>query len=274
MRKYFCLLFLFLLLVMSSCQAPQPVKKVEAIRISGSSTCLPLIKILAKEFQRKNQEVKFDFLPGVHSGGGIKGVAQGTLDIGTVSRELKEEEKKLNLKYYCLSNDGLAIGTSKDVNIAEVTSQELKDIYSGKISNWQELGGPNEEIVVLDRSEDESAKIILRKFILGQDLKITPKHVVLYFESEMIEAMKNTPYSIGYFSLGYALSTNLDVNLLKLDGVEPTVENILVGKYRVTRPLGIVVKQEKGAIRNFIKFLLSKEARKIMIKKGFAPAKI
>jgi phosphate transport system substrate-binding protein len=243
----------------------------QTIRISGSGTCLPLVKLIAQAFQEKNPNIEVKFLPSGHSKAGISGVDQGILEIGAVSRRLKPTEKVLGVNYYCLSNDGLAIGTSKGLDIKGITSEAVRKIYSGEITNWQELGGPDAEIVVLDRNEDESAKIILRQYVLGKNLKITPQAINLYFESDMINAVEETSYAIGYFSLGYALSENLDINLLELDGVAPTVENILAGKYRMVRPLGIVTKKEGEAVRKFVEFALSSEAKETMKENGFAP---
>lgn len=256
---------------------PKEAKKTapprQTIRISGSGTCLPLVKIIAQAFQEKNPEIEVKLLLSGHSSSGIKGVDQGILEVGAVSRPLKPDEEALKVNYYCLSHDGLAIGTSKGVGIHEITSEEVRKIYSGTITNWQELGGPDAEIAVLDRNEDESAKIILRQYVLGKNFKITPRAINLYFENDMSSAMKETPHAIGYLSLGYALSENLDINLLELDGVAPTVENILSGKYKMVRPLGIVTKREEGAeIKKFVEFALSSEAKEVMKENGFAPS--
>lgn len=246
-------------------------EKIKVIRVSGSKTCLPLMKILAREFEKRNPDYKIQFLPGAHSKAGIKGVAQGILDVGAVSRRLKPEENALGVRYYCLSSDGLAVGVSKNIKIKNITSEEIRKIYRGEITNWKELGGPDTPIVVLDRNEDESAKIILRQYVLGDELQITPKAVKLYFESDMINALVETPNAIGYFSLGYALSEKIPVNILSFNGVEPNVKNIKKKKYKMVRPLGVVVKNNKPEVQKFLDFILSEEAGKIMEKSGFAP---
>jgi phosphate transport system substrate-binding protein len=265
-----------LLLILPSCaptkkEEEKGKEKVKIIRISGSKTCLPLMKILASEFEKKNPNYKIQFLPGAHSRAGIKGVAQGILDVGAVSRRLKPEEKALGVKYYCLSSDGLAVGVSKNIHLKNITSEEIRKIYRGEITNWKEIGGPDAPIVVLDRNEDESAKIILRQYILGKDLKITEKAVKLYFESDMINALIETPNAIGYFSLGYALSEKIPVNILSLNNVEPNIKNIKEKKYEMVRPLGVIVKGNEPEVQKFLNFILSEEAKKIMEEAGFAP---
>jgi phosphate transport system substrate-binding protein len=96
--------------------------------------------------------------------------------------------------------------------------------------------------------------------------------VNLYYESDMVDALQTTSGAVGYFSLGYALSQNVRVTLLALDGVEPTVANIESGKYTVVRPLGVVTRSTAPApVRKFIEWITSDEARAIMVSQGYAP---
>ncbi|MEN6429866.1 MAG: phosphate ABC transporter substrate-binding protein [Coriobacteriales bacterium] len=250
----------------------KPAEERERVRVSGSGTCLPLLEILTKEYG--NDRVDFVYLPGLHSGGGIKGVANGDLEIGAVSRELTDEEKALGLDYTLISNDGLVVAVHPSVTIDGLTTQQVKDIYSGKYSNWAQLGGPDIPITILDRNEDESAKIILRKYVLGTDLKITPKAVNLYYEPDMIEGLQSTVGAIGYFSLGYGLSQDVPVRYLALDGVEASVENIKSGKYKIVRPLGIVTRSDVSAeVRRFLQWATSDEALALIESQGYAAAR-
>ena len=243
----------------------------EQLRVSGSGTCLPLIRILTDEYAGDSE---FVFLPGLHSGGGIKGVANGDLEIGAVSRELTEDEAALGLEYVALSDDGLVIATHPSVTLDGLTTQQVRDIYAGEHTNWAELGGPDVPITILDRNEDESAKIILRQYVLGPELEVTPKAVNLYYEPDMIEGLQSTVGAIGYFSLGYGLSQDVPVRYMELDGVEPTVENILNGSYKMVRPLGVVIASDASEeISAFFAWATSDEALELMESRGFAPAK-
>lgn len=248
---------------------PQQAKDVERIRVSGSGTCLPLLEILTNQYA--TDAADFVYLPGLHSGGGIKGVANGDLEIGAVSRELTDEERELGLEYTLISSDGLVVAVHPSVTIDGLTTQQIRDIYSGKYANWAELGGPDLPITILDRNEDESAKIILRQYVLGQDLEITPKAVNLYYEPDMIEGLQSTVGAVGYFSLGYGLSQDVPVRYLKLDGVEASVANIKNGSYKMIRPLGVVTKKEASAeVKRFIQWTTSDEAVRLIEGQGFA----
>jgi len=250
---------------------------VKQLRVSGSGTCLPLLRILAS--QQPDKSVRMVFLPGLHSKGGIKGVIQGSLDVGAVSRALTPEEQSSDLKITWLSKDGLVMAVNPSVGklgITEITDQQIRDIYTGKYTDWKQLGASQSmPIIVLDRHEDESAKIILRQYILGsQDkLKVTPDSVNLYYESDMVDALQTTVGSIGYFSLGYAISQNISVDRLRLNGVEPTVANIESGAYKMVRPLGVVTKTDAAdEVKAFVEWAKGDEARRLMLSKGYAPS--
>lgn len=246
------------------------------LRISGSGTGMPLLELLTAEYPDK--DVEFDFLPGLHTGGGVKGVAQEALEIGATSRDLNDEEKALGVEQTVLSHDGLVMAVHPSVEIDGLTSQEVRDLYAGKYKNWKELGGNDLAIIVLDRNEDESAKMILRQYVLGDRLKISPEAVNMFYESDMVEALRTMPGAVGYFSLGYGISRRVPVRMLALDGVEASVESIEDGRYKVIRPLGIVTlpgrdADTQNAIDGFLKWTDGPEAEAMMRKNGFAPAK-
>lgn len=275
-RRLVASLALILTLLLSACAAPTDTASVrkdgEPVRVSGSGTCLPLLRILSGEYS--DETVEFVFLPGLHSGGGIKGVANGDLEIGSVSRELTKEETALGLRYTLLSRDGLVLATHSSVDIPGLTSEQVRGIYRGDYSNWKQLGGPDLPITILDRNEDESAKIVLREFVLGKELVITPKAVNLYYEPDMIDGLQSTVGAVGYFSLGYGLSQKLPVNYLQLDGVDASVENIKNGSYDVIRPLGIVTASDASEeINRFVEWASSPAATALIEKRGFAPAR-
>jgi len=253
-----------------------PATDVTRLRVSGSGTCLPLLRILAS--QQPDRSVRMVFLPGLHSGGGIKGVMQGSLDIGAVSRPLTASEAAGGLAVTWLSTDGLVIAVNPSVSklgISEITDQQVRDIYTGKYTDWKQLGASSSmPIIVLDRHEDESAKIIMRHYIFGppEKLKVTPDSVNLYYESDMVDALQSTVGSIGYFSLGYAISQNISVTHLRLNGVEPTPANIKSGTYTLVRPLGVVTKTDAAPqVRAFLDWATSDEADQLMLSKGYAP---
>lgn len=242
------------------------------IKVSGSGTALPLIRLLASVYP--DQSVEFEFLPGLHSAAGIEGVASGAIDVGLVSRELTDEERALGLTYTLLSNDGLVVAVHPSVGVQELTTEQVRDIYRGRYSNWKELGGADLPVVVLDRNDDESAKIVLRKYVLGSSLEVTSSAAVLSHEPDMISALSSTPGAIGYFSLGAAVHQQVPVDVVALDGVKPSIDTLRSGEYRIARPLGIVTRPDaSAAVRKFVRWVVGPEARAAMEREGYAAAR-
>lgn len=238
---------------------------------AGSGTCRPLIEVLIEGFKRRNPDVNVEFLPVTHSSGGISAAASGTADIGMVSRELKPEERELGLKYVVLSEDGLCVAVDPRLGVKRLTIAQVRRIYAGTLSDWSQAGGPKQPIIVLDRNEDESAKIIFRQYVIGQT-RVTPQAVNLFYEDETADAVQKTSGAIGYLSVGFAKVTSVTAELVALDGVKPTVENILAGRYKVVRPLGVVYDEDiSGTPRRFLEYAVSAAARSYMAKRGFAP---
>lgn len=256
----------------SASESTEDVTPPEVVRLSGSGTCIPMLRLLTDTYD--SEAVEWRYLPGLHTGGGVKGVASGELEIGAASRELTDEEIALGQVYTPLSDDGLVIAVHPSVMLDELTTQQVKDIYAGVYANWNELGGPDLPITVLDRNEDESAKIILRQYVLGKDLVVSSKAVSLYYEPDMIEGVQSTAGAIGYFSLGYSISTDVPVTHVALDGVEPSVDNIRNGSYPVVRPLGIVTSPDASdEVKAFLVWSTSDEAREMLRANGYAPVR-
>jgi phosphate transport system substrate-binding protein len=239
------------------------------IRVSGSGTAMPLVRFLCERYP--GEGISFTYLPGLHSSGAIEGVLGGDLEIGAVSRDLTPEEAALGLQYTRLSDDGLVIAVNRSVPLEDLTTQQVRDIYSGRYTNWLELGGPDLPIAVLDRNEDESAKIAFRKGVLGTDMAITDRAIRLFYEPDMIQGVTSTAGAVGYFSLGFALSERVPVRLVALDGVYPSVDSVEAGDYRAFRPLGIVTPADNDPETSaFIEWATSDEARALIRERGFA----
>ncbi|WP_044290695.1 substrate-binding domain-containing protein [Rivularia sp. PCC 7116] len=258
----------------SSNSTEAEVKTQQEIKLGGSSSTHVAIKLLGDAYETQNQDIKFTFLPQGQSGGSIAGVKNGLRDIAGASRKLKPKEDDGSVIYKQLATDGLLVATHPSVKgVNNLTTKQLKAIYSGAVTNWQKLGGPNAEIVVLDRPEDESAKKLLRKYYLGKELKTAPEAAIMRYEPELINAVQNTPYSIGAFSLASSILNKLPVNRLSLDGIEPTPANIKSGKYKMVRTIGIVWNKEPSeATQKYLDFAFSEKGAEILNNSGFVPS--
>ncbi|MEH1865771.1 MAG: substrate-binding domain-containing protein [Nostoc sp.] len=244
------------------------------IKIGGSSSTVTVLKLLAQGYESQNKTVKIEFISNSQSEGAIAALKNDIIDIAGSSHQLKPEEDNGKIQYREFAKDLLLVATHNSVKgVNNLSTKQLKAIYKGDIKNWRELGGPDANIVVLDRPEDESAKKLLRKYYLGED-KTTTKAVILSKEGELIETLQNTPNSIGAFSLAYSLINKLPVNHLSLNGVAPKSQNFSSGQYQMVRHIGILWnKTPSAATQNFIDFILSKEGEKLLQNNGFVPTK-
>ena len=268
------------LLLISSCNINpgknvsevQQARDKQHLKIGGAASVYPALKTITTDYENLGNKVTF-LLPN-QSSGAITGIKAGLIDIGGVSRKLKPGEDNGELKYLELAKDALIVAVHPSVTgINNLTTEQLQAIYSGAITNWKDLGSSDAPIVVLDRPEDESAKLLLRKHYLGAKLKNSPKAIILPHERDLIEAMQNTPYSIGVFSRAYWLNNQIKVNSLSLDGVAATPQNIQDGKYPMVRTQGIIwLHPAKPEVQAWIDRAVSEAGTQALAKSNFIPS--
>ncbi|UKO98612.1 substrate-binding domain-containing protein [Nostoc sp. UHCC 0870] len=254
---------------------PRPDSQSQKIiKIGGSSSTKFVLELLAKAYQAKDQTIKIEFISNSQSEGAIASLKNDIIDIAGSSHKLNPKEDNGQIQYREIAQDLLVVATHSSVKgVSNLSTQQLKAIYRGEITNWQKLGGSNGKIILLDRPEDESAKKLLRKYYLGEE-KTTSKAVILNKEGELIATLQSTPNSIGAFSLAYSLVNKLPVNYLSLNGVAPKAEKLTTSQYKMVRHIGIVWdKTPSKYTQDFIDFIFSQEGNKILEKNGFVPAK-
>lgn len=269
------LIFIFILV---SCETDKTVnvqkpREIESIIIGGSTSVVPILEILADNFETENPTRKINFGPPGHTGAGVKGVNKDIYSLGALSRELKPAEKEFGLKEFWFARDALVFAAHPDVKLKGISTDDIRAIYYGEITNWKKLGGPDREIVVLDRYEDSSPKVLLYKASLFEKKRnITDKAILIENPHDMDIALINTSYSIGYTSLASIIKENYDLHVLALDGIQPSPEKVNEGSYKLARPQGFVVKGEpEGLAKEFIDFIFSAKGSDILRKKGYIP---
>ncbi len=244
------------------------------IKIASSSSTATILKILGEAYQAKNPSVKIESISSSQSGGAIGALENNIADLAGISHKLKPEEDNGQVQYRDLAKDALMVATHSSVTgVTNLTTEQLKAIYTGKIINWKELGGPDAEIIVLDRPEDESAKKLLRQHYLGSE-PTTTQAIVLNREGELIESLQSTPYSIGAFSLAYSLIEQLPVNRLSLNDIAPSEESLTSDRYLMVRSIGLVwQKTPSAATQGFVDFIFSEDGAKLLRDNHFVPVR-
>ena len=209
------------------------------IQLAGSTSMEKMCGALMEAFMEEypNITVKTEY---TGSGAGIESVTSGAVDIGNSSRALSDKEKSAGIEENIVAIDGIAMITDKNNKVTNVTKEQLTDIYTGKITNWKDLGGSDEAIVVIGREAASGTRgafeellDVKNKCAYAQELDST---------GAVLAKVAATPGAIGYVSLDVVDKT---VTALKLDGVDATEENIKAGKYTLSRPF---VMATKGSI--------------------------
>jgi phosphate transport system substrate-binding protein len=257
------------LLVLTSCSNTSDSTDTTAvgatIKIGGSSEVYEVLETLADAYGQKVSSSEFEYFSPSQTSGGIEGVKVEAIDVGAVSREVTAAETGNELIYLPLVKVPLVVTVHESVTgITDISAEQIKGIYSGEITNWQTLGGPDAEIIVFDFTEDENEKQVLRSAYLGPDLAITPDAVVFAEDDELIATAANTEFSIAAVPLEDEL-TELPMTILSIEGVEPSTENLRLGTYAMALSLGIVLSETPTAATTaFAEFIKSKNGQTIL----------
>lgn len=239
-----------------------------SIRISGGTAHIPVMKIAAQKIMAANTDIKIS-IAGGGSGVGIKQVGEGLVDIGNSGRKPSEAElNKYSLEMHQWAVDGVGVVVNPENPVTSLTSDQLKDIYAGKLTSWESLGGPDKPINIYTRDEASGTRNVFWKKALAKG-EISTKALFAPSNGAMKTAISQDPYAIGYVSVGHM---DASVTPVTLDGVAPSLESVKQGKYKVARGLFSNTKgAPSGLARKFIDYLYSPEGQKIIAEKGFIP---
>jgi len=245
------------------------------ITIAGSTSVQPLSEALAKSYEESNSKVKID-VQGGGSGQATKSLDEGIAQIGALSRELESDEKDSVSKKYIIAMDGVAVVVNKNVKVSDLSLKQLKGIYTGKITNWSEVGGSNAKIAVISREEGSGTREAFteKTGVLadnnGNKTDNTTKDAVVQPSTGAVsKTVASTPNAIGYVSLA---SVNNKVKELKVEGVAPSEKTVLDKTYKIQRPFIYAVGKDVDATTQaFIDWVMSKEGQAQVKDNGFIP---
>ena len=206
-----------------------------------------LCEALKESFMEQNPNVTVS-VEYTGSGAGIESVTAGSVDIGDSSRALTDDEKANGIEENIVAIDGIAVITDKDNSVTELTSDDLKKIYTGEVTNWNELGGNDEAIVVIGREAASGTRGAFEELLdIADQCKYAQE---LDSTGAVLAKVGSTPGAIGYVSLDVLDDT---VTAMNLDGVEPTEDNIVAGKYLLSRPFVMATKGKVDEQNDLVK---------------------
>lgn len=278
----------FLVTACTSSPSPSPTASSTgqsgSIVVKGSDTMVNLASAWAEAYQLKNPQVKIS-VSGGGSGFGITALIDGTTDLCNNSRPLKEEEierarteKGFEPISTVVALDGISVVVNPQNPVNDLTLDQLAAIYSGKITNWHEVGGVDAPIVVLSRDSNSGTHVFFKEHVIqakdknaeyGPDVQFLPTS-----QSIHDEVVRN-PNAIGFFGLGY-VSEKVKVLGIRKDAssepVIPTLESIRNGSYPISRPLFVTTRGEpEGLIKDYLDWILGPEGQRIVAELDFVP---
>lgn len=243
------------------------------ITASGSSALLPLAKDAANDFKAKYADVSIT-LNGGGSGTGLKQVSEGSVNIGNsdVAAETKlSKEKAAELVDHKVAVVTIAPVVNKKIGdvVQSLTKQQLQDIFTGKVTNWKDVGGPDLKIMLVTRPATSGTRALFSEYALDKQAEATNKSLETDDSGTLIQTIADNEGAIGYVSLSY-LVNNDKVATVSIDGVAPTLENTYNGKYSVWGYEHMYTKGNPNeAIKAFIDFIMSDEYGQKLEKQGY-----
>jgi len=249
-------------LVGCSSENPEAGTLSGKLTLAGSTSMEKLCEAMMESFMEANEQVTVT-AEYTGSGAGIESLLAGSIDIGNASRNLKSGETQKGAVENIVAIDGIAVITDKNNSVKELTSDQLVQIYTGAISNWSELGGSDEAIVVIGREAGSGTRGAFEELLKVED---TCKYAQeLDSTGAVLAKVASTTGAIGYISLDAVDNT---VTSIAIDGVEASEDNIKAGKYKLSRPFVMATKGEISAqnelVRAWFDYIKSEEGKKIV----------
>jgi phosphate transport system substrate-binding protein len=260
---------------------PQVYSQNVSCKVKGSDTVLPLTQKEAEVFMKKYPGSSI-MVTGGGSGVGLAALQNGTTDIAQSSRKMKLDEKmKLQdagktFKEVIIANDALAVIVHPANKISQLTREEIESIYTGKVTNWKEVGGDDMKIVVYSRESSSGTFEFFKEHVLNKK-NFAPNAMLMPATGAIVQSVSQTKGAIGYVGLAYLETTVKPLKVSYDKGatyVTPTVESAMNKTYPISRPLYYYyLNSIETAVKPFVDFILSVEGQKIVREIGYVPVK-
>lgn len=241
----------------------------QTVSTDGSTSMEKVIGFLSEAYMAEHGDIKVTYNP-TGSGSGIQAVAEGRCDIGLASRDLKEEEAA-DLTGTIVAIDGIGIIVNPANPVSDLTLEQIGMIYSGEITNWNEVGGDDAPIVCIGREASSGTRDGFEE-VTGTKDKCQYSQE-LTSTGDVVQTVSGNPNAVGYVSVA---SANDTVKLVSVDGIVPTTDTILNGEYKVQRNFVLVTKKDvplSQAAQDFFDFATGGQADSLITEAGAVPVK-
>lgn len=220
---------------------------------TGSGSVTSILEAITEEFEAATPGYNLRALPGTGTGGGVEGVMNGTLDLAAMTREPNEDEP---IEFFLLGYGAQAIITHPDVGVDALSYEQVKDIFTGQITNWSEVGGPDLSIVLFVRDEPDASARAIREYIVG-DAPFAESAQVLTSQNDMQTAVEGTPGAIGVGTWPTIVINGANVTAVNLNGLSPTDP-----AYEMVSTLGLgYLAEQQSVVQPLLDWLSSETGR-------------
>lgn len=274
-KHVFLALLCLLAFVPLSAQARQSVEPKSAgnpkvLVIPGTGDSQALLRTLAQLYTKNRPGITVEIPESVGSGGGIRSVVTGKNEIARIARPLTEKESTQGLNSFIFAQAPIVFAVSPGLGgVTNLSFEQIIEIYSGKIPQWDSLGGGG-KIYVMRREDGDSSRTVLGSRIPGFKEISTPAGAVVYTTPEAVQILQSSPNTIGYMPMPAITGTGLKV--LSVAGIAPSATNVRQKKYQLVVPFALVWKYPLSPLaQDFLNFLSSPAARKLMLENGAIP---
>lgn len=233
-----------------------------SISLAGSTSMEKLCEAMSESFMEKypNINVTAEY---TGSGAGIESLESGSVDIGNSSRNLKDSELESGAVENVVAIDGIAVIVDKDNTVTDLSSEDLAKIYKGEVTNWKDLGGKDESIVVIGRENGSGTRTAFEELLKLEDACKYAQE--LDSTGGVLAKVASTPGAIGYVSLDVVDDT---VQAVKLDGAEASEESILAGNYLLSRPFVMAtmgeISEQNDLVKTWFDYIASEEGQAVI----------
>ena len=295
--KHAIILFLLFSFIFTSCsssnnssaspQGAAPNSPANYIENKGSDTIVNLALAWAEKYQGDHPDVRIS-VTGGGSGTGIAALVNGTVDIANASRKIKDEEiaqaktNGINPVEFTIARDAIAVIVNPKNPVSKLTLKQISDIYSGKYTNWKEVGGEDRPLVKLSRETNSGTHVYFLETVLRlgskDDKTLFSMDTLLLPSSEgIISEVRDNPNAIGYDGLGYVPKDLKVLAVAKKPGepyVLPSIKTVNDKSYAIARDLYMYTNGEPtGIVKDYLDWILSAQAQQIVADLGFVPVK-
>jgi phosphate transport system substrate-binding protein len=265
---------ILILLIALALYPPLGEVRGETLVIPGTGSCENHLNYLAAMFIQKNPGNEVIIPPSIGPKSGINSVISDKSMMARVDRPLREDETRHGIQYLAFARDAVVFAVGGKVNIQNLTSFQIIDIFSGKIDNWEKVGGNQAPIRLLVREPGDTALRIVKEHMKPfREITFSDRSKLLYHDYEVVELMMKYKYAVGLLTLSSTFGNGESIKPIAVDSIQPSPENLMKGRYKMSCEYALIYKEKRlnDLGKKFIDYVFSDSAREIIAQYGMIP---